>query len=301
MIQAQDSPENILKKIEDLKVKLRSDDNILFDLYHSHSPKKDAIRQWGIYLEQLIQMKVLNRKVTEISSIIKDDLHDMKADEAVSWANKVLPNKYKDPKYIHISDDTVRRIESSDNSSKLKPSQIKKINSLYLSRLNHTIANLMKWRRLLETEVPLLLNVDETELEEMIINWSQLNNMVEEIFDNRDKVPLSTQHFLFYANSQTTLSDTYSKYVLLVKDYAKGITPKQVGKILRGEVTNIVQLFDPKTRAEAIASGYYGQKCPECNSFRTIIKFHSEGQATEYVSDDGKFHDRVEKGKFDLF
>jgi len=83
------------------------------------------------------------------------------------------------------------------------------------------------------------------------------------------------QHMLFYALSEATLNNAYSNYVRFIREFAS-ITAKQSGKILRGHVTKLLLLYEPKNQNEAIYNGFYGKQCDDCGTWRVEYKFNSD-------------------------
>jgi hypothetical protein len=50
------------------------------------------------------------------------------------------------------------------------------------------------------------------------------------------------------------------------------VTSKQVTRIIEGRVAEIQDLYEPKTRDEALFCGHYhGTQCPKCYSWRTVL------------------------------
>ena len=101
---------------------------------------------------------------------------------------------------------------------------------------------------------------------------------------------------LFFALSESTLNYAYSNYVRFIRDFAS-ITAKQSGKILRGHVTKMLLLYEPKNQDEAIYNGFYGTICERCEGFdtpswRVQYKYNSDASRFMlYCFRCGKWHE----------
>lgn len=290
-----ESVADIEQKVTELKDMLSKPGNILYDMYHSNTPKKDAIREWAKNLEKLVNLNAVEYQTNQISTIIRQDLKAMGAEQAIHYAKEVLPFKYKNPQKIHSDEDTdeSREVKHLEDSSPLLASDCKKYNANIIIRIDESADVLNRFSKLLKSKILLEADIPEDELESIFTMWDQANSRLNDVLDGREKVSDSTQFLMFYARTTATLNYCYGKYVTLVKDFAS-ITSKQAGKILRGEIPRVLKLLEPKSRLDALASGFYGQVCSECGCWRTVYKYHSDGQA----SDD----DRTAKpGGFDVF
>jgi ribosomal protein S27AE len=260
----------IYDKIERCKADLQTPGNVLYDMYHSKSPKKDAILEWAKNLEILQKRGDYTKPVHEISTTIRTELKDMGLNSAIHYAFEVLPHVYKNPKYTHSNsqDYTDTRVDQPpDDSSILLAEDCKKLNQLTLTRVSNSITALNEFSKRLRTDTTFEMDVPENKMEELLLRWDAINAHLEESLDKREKITPSTHHLLFYAGATETLSNVYSVYVNYVKDFAT-VTPKQVGKILKGRTKKIAPLYDPKSKHEAMEIGFYGTQCKECGSFR---------------------------------
>lgn len=272
--QDQQSKEKLLaesrKKVEEFKIKLQTPGNLIYDVYNNPSPKKDLILAWGKELELQHKLGGYDKPITEISTTIRNELKQMKLTSAIHWARHVLPHKYKDASkdFSEEEDDTVvvTTTENSSISPEDKKYRLQQMNASYIKRLSATIENLKKIRINLETKVEFVPKLDQSELGEFYLHWDFANKRITEILDGRDKVLPSQQHILFQALAEATQSFTFSMFVRKIRDLAV-LTPKQAGKILRGHITHVQDLYDPKNRTEACEVGFYGTQCEYCEKF----------------------------------
>jgi len=195
--------------------------------------------------------------------------------------NEVLPFKYKKMEYSPYQINEIElasvdpNLDSSADAKILLAVDCKKLNHQYISRLERTIFYLTQFKKNLETDTPLEDKIPEPELEEYLIRWDGALNMLQEVLDGRDRVLPSALHLLFYGKTQATLNDAFAKYVLYIREFAS-ITAKQAGKLLKGHVTKVELLYEPKTRMEARYAGFYGVQCEECGSWRMSYKYNPD-------------------------
>ena len=133
-------------------------------------------------------------------------------------------------------------------------------------RRNKWLGDLHKGERFYEDE-----QIDEDELAEYFIRWDSSITKLNETLSDKNMVMPSNAHYLIFAHSFTTLNHVYSHYIKHVKEFAY-ITGKQAGKIVKGKVSKLQLLFDPKDRNESLEAGFYGQACDECGSWRTEFR-----------------------------
>ena len=267
---AQESTEAIYAKIERCKTDLKTPGNVLFDMYHSKSPKKDAILEWAKNIEILIDRHEITQPVTQISTIIRTELKEMHLDNAIHYAYEVLPHVYKDPQNNNYRDEETRHVQPDEISSDLLAEDCKKLNQLTLNRISQTIDTLHEFAKRLKTDLTFEMDVPEEQLEELMIVWDSMNRHLEESLDKREKITPSTHHLLFAAGVTETLANVYSVYVNYCKEFGT-VTSKQIGKILKGRTKKIAPLYDPKNNHEAMEMGMYGSQCKECGSYRMTL------------------------------
>jgi len=259
--------------------------------YLEPGKKRELILRWASNLEQLHTIGKFEQPITTISSYITDYLKENNLGRETSYAREVLPFKYKQME-MNRSDtfDFSGAEESSDtsvakDSSTLLAEDCKKINANYITRLERTIKWLGELKKCLESDTILEAEIPEQELEEYFVRWDAALARIQEVMDGRQQVLPSTQHMLFYALSQATLNHAYSNYVRFMRDFAS-ITAKQSGKILRGHVTKMLLLYEPKNQDEAIFNGFYGTICQRCEGFDTPswrVQFKYNSDASKFM------------------
>ncbi len=276
-----DSAQELFKKIEKCQTDLKTPGNVLYDMYHSKSPKKDAFLKWGHYLEELHEMGEYEQPITEISTTIRHWLKDNGLGNAIHYAFEVLPHVYKNPKFTHSEDSTdtyySRVDEPPDISSTLLAADCEALNKHTLFRINKTIHCFNEFASRLKKDMTFEMEVPEEELTELMIIWDSMISHLEEALDRREKITPTTHHLLFLAGASHTLSHIYEVYVKYVKDFAT-VTPKQVGKILKGRTKKVAYLYDPQNQHEAMEMGFYGSKCKECGSYRMEYRSSIDGK-----------------------
>jgi len=251
--------------------------------YLEPGKKRELILRWEDNLERLHELGIYDQPITTICGYVRNQLKEAGHIHALPYVNEVTPFKYKEMKYSPYSsqeDDEASDILTSDSSESeeakiLLAQDCKKINSHYILRLERTIKLLNEVKKSLETDTALEPEIPEIELEEYFVRWDGALDRTQEVLDGRQQVLPSTQHMLFYALSQATLNNAYSNYVRFMREFAS-ITAKQSGKILRGHVTKLLLLYEPKNQNEAIYNGFYGTQCEDCGTWRVEYKYNSD-------------------------
>ncbi len=266
----------IHEKIENFKKQLLTPGNFTYDMYHSKSPKKDAILEWAKNLHILHKQGEFKDPLNEISTTIRHWLKENGLDSLVHYAFEVLPHIYKNPKYTHddsLENNDDRVVPPPDNSSLKLAEDCKLLNQATIKRVKSTIHCLQEFSERLEKDLIFEINVPEKRMEEILLRWDSTIAHLEQSLDKREKITPATHHLLFYAGMTETLSNIYDVYVNYVKDFAT-VTPKQVGKILKGKTKKLTLLYNPKSKHEAQEMGFYGSQCDTCGSFRMILEGH---------------------------
>jgi len=195
----------------------------------------------------------------------------MGLESTVHYVHETLPYKYKNPVLRRGDDTSYGVVEPRNNSSKkLSP---EKANVNYIEFLSELIEVYKKTKKSMEKKIVIEPHIPEAEFQEELLRGRYLIRRLDEILDGREKVPPTTMHILLYCLATATLSDTYSKYIYLRKEEAP-LTPKQTGKIIKGRVTKMPRLFEPKNHQQALSMGFYGQQCEECGWWRTERKLN---------------------------
>jgi len=244
--------------------------------YLEPGKKKELILRWADDLVELKKRGKWEPPITEICTTIVTHLRENEQLHAIRYVREVLPFKFKNPVMMtRLEDDELSDINVTiDSSQVLLADDVKKTNINYCLRLERTIKILQSLKHSLETDTLYETEIPEKELEEFLLRWDGSIDRCSEILDGRHQVMPSTQHILFYALSVSTLNYTYSTYVRFIRDFER-MTPKQSGKILRGHVTKMELLYEPKNRQEARHAGFYGIQCEICGSWRQEYRFDS--------------------------
>jgi len=252
--------------------------------YLAPGKKRELILRWADDLVELHRRGEYTEALTTITSHIRAHMRDHHLEHAIPYVNEILPFKFKEAKYINVDyrDEIGSDFLASDSSDvkTLLADDIKKTNINYCLRLERTIKILQSLKHSLETDTLYETEIPEKELEEFLVRWDGAIDRCSEILDGRHQVMPSTQHMLFYALSVSTLNYTYSTYVRFIRDFER-MTPKQSGKILRGHVTKMELLYEPKNRQEARYAGFYGVPCETCGSWRQEYRFNSNSNKFE--------------------
>jgi len=245
--------------------------------YLAPGKKRELILRWADDLVELHKRGEYTEPLTTISGHITSHLRDNDMHHALPYVHEVLPFKFKDPvKMTRLQEETLsEEILTRDSSKTLLADDIKKTNINYCNRLERTIKILQSLKHSLETDTLYETEIPEKELEEFLLRWDGAIDRCGEILDGRHQVMPSTQHILFYAFSISTLNYAYSNYVRFIRDFER-MTPKQAGKILRGHVTKLELLYEPKNRQDARYAGFYGTQCETCGSYRIEYRYNSD-------------------------
>jgi len=125
--------------------------------------------------------------------------------------------------------------------------------------------------------------LDKEYHEELIIRKAS-QKLVDEAFDNRKAVPISSMSLLldafFTVNNKYAANVFISKlkqYGAQKKDKAMKsfnlFSSKQLTKILKGHVRELHQCFEINTQKDAEDNGFYWKiPCPECGNWRIILE-----------------------------
>jgi len=262
--------------------------------YLAPGKKRELILRWADDLVELQKRGEWQHDINEIAGTIRTHLKQNDLTHALPYVHEVLPFKFKkDTRPISIFEDYKdQEILISNSSATLLADDVKKTNINYCLRLERTIKILQSLKHSLETDTLYETEIPEKELEEFLLRWDGSIDRCSEILDGRHQVMPSTQHMLFYALSVSTLNYTYSTYVRFIRDFER-MTPKQSGKILRGHVTKMELLYEPKNRQEARHAGFYGVECETCGSWRQEHRFNSNSNKFELYCYKGMHWNRI--------
>lgn len=113
----------------------------------------------------------------------------------------------------------------------------------------------------------------ETKLtEEERKNFTEFNQSCMKIIEAlcKKKNLNSEEHSLLVTTTAEMIE--YFSFLYLGKVKKIHLSRKQAKKICTGRVRNVLPLFDPRNRDEAIAQNFYGLQCKECDSWRVDRK-----------------------------
>lgn len=274
---------NLLNKIDRFEKDLVDPESSLTRIYSSIGPKKGLFIDWADSLEELHELGWYKEPIGSISTHIKKRLKKLGYDRIQNYVHEVLPNKYKDAYYIH-KDDEARMENPSDNSSKdinceqenAKSIEIyKKIRDVFSAKLSQLKSQHYESK------------LDKKELQHDYLILNNAINFFNEAHDNRQSVPTITQHTLAITIATATMNYATGLFLTKLKKYGASkskknlklldeLTTKQAGKICRGQVKNVLALFNPRNRDQAIDCGFYGLQCPSCGSYRLEEKAHPD-------------------------
>lgn len=264
--------QEIEAKINEIKDSLKNEKSAIHDLYSRSSPKKDLILLWAEYLEHLAKLGKYQKPISTISSHITQELTDMKIKSAISYVRKVLPFKYKNFDNKASENNAV----TNENDSRKTSSDVKqhrKANKDYVKLLRASGEFLLDFADSIR-DIELIEKLDPTEYQLLMKRHEHFLQLCKEATDKRTNVLPKTQFMFIEAFSIAGLNHCFSIYVKYLKEFTE-LTGKQSLKILSGKIQNIIPLYDPKTRIEALQSGFYGVRCEKCGSWRIDLVYHS--------------------------
>lgn len=268
--------QSIQEDIQWIKDQLQMPGSVLQKIYASSTPKKDLLLHWGYKLERLHELHIYKWNLSHISTTIKNELKEIGLESALPYVHEVLPYKYKRPYDIAIEEEEL--LLNEDEPRIEKNSDPKKLNKNLIKLLDRTIKVLTNSKKSLERRKPKPIYIEphipRREFIEYSTKWKYAISRLKQVLDGREKVPPTTMHMLIYCLAHATLSDTYAKFILYRKEEAK-LTPKQCGKIIKGRVSKMSLLYEPKSSGKAMSMGYSGMICDECGSYRTERKYNS--------------------------
>jgi len=280
------TPEERLVEIDNKLTKLdgdlESNDHYINDIMFTK--KKDFFNGWAELIEEKLIIQGQVDQIQFISNQIRLKLKSTGHDSAISNMYEQLGTKYKSHKQS-INDEDLDNNKSNseigiDNSSKINQVNFEEENSPYMETIDLAIDFLKLQKLKLKTESFLSKLDPDTFAEENHILRSAIQ-FGNEVWDNRQSVPTSTQFLLAKTIAAETINHGSGLFLTYLKKYGAAkskisidtldaLTSKQSGKILKGNVRNIIPIFEPKNRDEAIFCGFYGNQCEHCMSFRVI-------------------------------
>ncbi len=261
-------------------------------IYHKTILNKgELLRLLASSYELLSINNVIDVPVNHIANHIMKRVTELNTNLSKAWIYDSLPTKYKSHRFNpNIVSEETESSKRTDNSSLYV--NYEEQNSSEIFFYETQIQMCKKILTHLKTE-PYIQKADENnitildiqEYESDLVVRTAAQTLVNDTFDNRKTVPLNTIHLLlesFYSASNKYAAGLYisklKEYGIQKKDQSinvlqKLFTPKQLGKILKGETREIHQSFQILTEEDAYENGFYGKaKCPECGDWRVRLE-----------------------------
>lgn len=262
--------------------------------------KGQILRLYASSFEILSQEGIIDLQINEIANHIYKRTKELDEKISKTWIYDELPTKYKSHRANSIITSEGDRPESgkrTEDDSYISPEEENKPEiEFYI----HQIDLCKKILSHLKSESYLLkkqgenYSLDKNYREELIIRTAA-QKLVEEAFDNRKSVPVSTISLLLDVFIEVNNKYAANVYISKLKEYGSRnkdnamktmttlFSSKQFTKILKGHVKELHQSMEINTQQEAYDNGFYGKtNCSECGSWRVILE-------QKYIA--GKFED----------
>ncbi len=255
------------------------------NIWVSNSPRRDLITRWADNLEKLHDLGNYKEEVNTISSHISAKLRQAGMFSAIHYVRESLEFKYKNPDMMSRIEDELGEDDPHLNSSLELEKNAERANKIYIAFLERTIEQLSKIKNRLQKDIILEPLMDQDKAEEFYILWDHYITKTREAWDGREKVLTSHQYIMGWFLSSYSLNhayEEYQKYIKVNMDRMASFTPKQAGKLVKGQVKRVQDIFDPKTFNQAMDLGFYGQQCGNCGSWRTIQKYNSDASVKDF-------------------
>ena len=142
-------------------------------------------------------------------------------------------------------------------------------NQIYIGHIKRNIELQREIIRKLETS-PFISKLDIAamkDLNEFLYCSGQIMEQTREAWDDRQKIPMSTQIHLARICIDESNHHSAAVYIAYVKELFS-ISAKQIGKTLRGIIRNVDFRYEPNTEQTARDGGYYGKPCTKCSNYR---------------------------------
>lgn len=283
--------------IDEIEQGLANDHSVTYKL--ATMQKQDVVILLAEQYEKLWKLGASDVPTYEIANHLVKRFEVLKLKVHPSTVYDNLPQKFKShrPNPI-LGEETTTFGNPSENSSlNIKPEEE---NKQWLDIIESQIEFLRSFRTKLSNSAFTSRLPDESKksLEETLSHIKATISICNQVFDDRQSVPVEFQHFLAASFSAETNNFAAGLYISQVKDYGATrskesqaklkkmaelgekiekedtMTSKQGMKIILGIVKKVQPIFEPKNRNEALASGvYYGTQCPNpvCGSWRVYL------------------------------
>jgi len=272
------------KKLTHIHEDLVNPEHYLPDLLKNDAPKKTFYFEWAKILELKYIIEDTPNLIAEISNTIRIKLISLNHQNKLSWMYDSLPGKYKQHKYNPAWG------EPTNNSSPNINYELE--NKLTIDRITEHITVFEAIREKLKTteflskrnkKGRLLLNPNRVKSDYTILQAA--DKFAKDVFDDRKDVSIHTQHYLITMVMRYNLGHATGAYLGFIKDFrAKArkksidilddlLSTKQVRKIMRGLTKELHARYDPKNKQEAQLTGFYGDQCSNCESWRVDFDY----------------------------
>jgi len=259
--------------------------------------KGELLRLLAASYEVLSTNNLTEIPVNGIANHIMKRITQLNTNLSKAWVYDSLPSKYKSHR-ANISTEIDESSKWTENSSLYTDYEKENVSEIefykkQIELCKKIISHLKTEPYLLKTDYTNSLILDFHEYESDLVIRNAAQDFVFDTFDNRKSVPLNTIHLLIQAYFDTSNKYAAGVYISKLKEYGiqkkdnsiqtmqKLFTPKQLGKILKGETKQVHQSFEIITEADAWNNGFYGKtNCPECGDKRIRLE-----QKYDYTTD----------------
>jgi len=284
MLQVSNEIDQAMLTIEQIESDLQNPDSITRKTFLS---KGQIIRLYASAFEILSINGKIDVPVNQIANHIMKRTQQLGESISKAWIYDELPTKYKSHRIVdNIENKNIQSIKWTESPSYITPEEENKpeiefwINQIILCK--KVLSHLKSESYLLKKQSDTYC-LDKEYHEELIIRKAA-QKLVEEAFDNRKTVPISTISLLL--DAFITVNNKYAAnvYISKLKEYGSQnkdkamksfnlFSSKQLTKILKGHVRELHQSFEINTQKEAWENGFYGRcACPECGNWRIILE-----------------------------
>lgn len=249
--------------------------------------KKSTLLYLAEKYERLYELKASEIPTNQIANYLVKKFDNMNIKISTSNLYEALPSKYKTHKPNPVIDDSVER---NENSSFINYEEENELFLELIEEIENTWKNIktkLKTSQFLkkkDDEGNYLL--DQKQIHEDIKLIRASNQFVNEMFDDRVTMAISTQYMAVRIFGEEASKYAASVYVSRLKELGNAkikeardnltrlMSFKQFRKLLTGHVKNLIPLYIPKNKGEAILKGYYGVQCKnmQCKSWRVFFE-----------------------------
>lgn len=274
-----------VERLACIDIDLQNPKHYLHALLSNDSPKKTFYQTWAKILEDKYILEDTPEKIPFISNQLRRKLISMKQDSKIVWMYGCLAPKYKQRDFNPADLYGEQTKTSSPNIN------YEVENKQYIDRITDHIAACTKIREKLKSveflskkdkKGVLLLEPGRVQSDLKIMDAA--DNLMVDMWDNRTEVSVNTQHMLVSMVLRFNSGYAAGAYLGFIKDFGAAamgksvsalgslLSPKQVGKIMRGLCKNLHVRYDPKSKDEAMETGFYGDRCENCFSWRVVYE-----------------------------